>query len=205
VDDDESFQTFVSRPLRAAGYVVRSYPSASAFLSAKIEESPACILLDVRLPGPSGLDLQQTLAARPDPLPIIFVSGSSDIQTSVQAMKAGAVDFLTKPVAHQTLLKAVRSALALGEQDHIARRHLSNSRARYQTLTNREQEVFRCVVAGRTNREIAAELGCALRTVKAHRARAMQKMHATSVADLVHIANQLQETKAPSQIPTRPA
>jgi FixJ family two-component response regulator len=197
VDDDELFRTSISRRLRAHGFSVRNYASASAFLLAEIEAGPACILLDVRLPGPSGLDLQKTVAAWPDPPPIVFISGSSDVHISVQAMKAGAVDFLTKPVDRETLLTAVESALARGERDRIAREQVGKWRACYQTLTKREQEVFERVVAGKMNKQIASELGAAERTIKAHRAQVMKKMHAASVADLVHIATRTSTVPRP--------
>jgi len=192
VDDDESFRTSISRLLRAHGFAVRNYASASAFLFAGIEAGPACILLDVRLPGPSGLNLQNALAAWPDPPPLVVISGSSDMRMSVQAMKAGAVDFLTKPVDRATLLKALESALARGERDRIAREQVRKWRVCFQTLTKREQEVFERVVAGKMNKQIASDLGAAERTIKAHREQVMNKMHAGSIADLVHIATQLQ-------------
>jgi len=193
VDDDEAFRRSISRLLEADGFVVRTYSNAGTFLLAKIEEGSACILLEAHLRGPSGLDLQIALASRQDPLPIIFLSGSSDIQTAVQAMKAGAADFLMKPVQHATLLDAIWTALARGEQERVARKQRQNWRACYLTLTKREQEVFQLVVAGKLNKEIATELGVALRTIKTHRAEAMKKMHAISLADLVHIADHLEE------------
>jgi FixJ family two-component response regulator len=196
VDDDQSFQTAISRLLRAFGYAVRGYTNAGDFLLAEIDDAPGCILLDVRLPGPSGLDLQRALASRPNPLPIIFLSGYGDIPSSVQAIKAGAMDFLTKPVQRETLLKAIQNALARGIENRVLHDQLRNYRACYNTLTKREAEVFSRVVAGKMNKEIASELGAAERTIKAHRAQVMEKMQARSIAELVHIADQLQSSEA---------
>ena len=196
VDDDQSFQTAISRLLRAVGYTVRAYTNAGDFLLAEIDDGPGCILLDVRLPGPSGLDLQRALASRLNPLPIIFLSGYGDIPSSVQAIKAGAMDFLTKPVQRETLLKAIQNALARGIENRVLHDQLRNYRACYNTLTKRETEVFSRVVAGKMNKEIASELGAAERTIKAHRAQVMEKMHAGSIAELVHIADQLQRSEA---------
>jgi len=196
VDDDQSFQTAISRLLRAFGYAVRCYTNAGDFLLAEIDDAPGCILLDVRLPGPSGLDLQRALASRPNPLPIIFLSGYGDIPSSVQAIKAGAMDFLTKPVQRETLLKAIQNALARGIENRVLHDQLRNWRACYNTLTKREAEVFSRVVAGKMNKEIASELGAAERTIKAHRAQVMEKMHAGSIAELVHIADQLLRSEA---------
>jgi len=148
------------------------------------------------LPGPSGLDLQRALASRPNPLPIIFLSGYGDIPSSVQAIKAGAMDFLTKPVQRETLLKAIQNALARGIENRVLHDQLRNWRACYNTLTKREAEVFSRVVAGKMNKEIASELGAAERTIKAHRAQVMEKMHAGSIAELVHIADQLLRSEA---------
>ena len=195
VDDDQSFQTAISRLLRAVGYTVRAYTNAGEFLLAEIDDGPGCILPDVRLPGPSGLDLQRALASRLNPLPIIFLSGYGDIPSSVQAIKAGAMDFLTKPVQRETLLKAIQNALARGIENRVLHDQLRNYRACYNTLTKREAEVFSRVVAGKMNKEIASELGAAERTIKAHRAQVMEKMQAGSIAELVHIADQLQRSE----------
>ena len=195
VDDDQSFQTAISRLLRAVGYTVRGYSNAGDFLLAEIDDAPGCILLDVRLPGPSGLDLQRALACRPNPLPIIFLSGYGDIPSSVQAIKAGAMDFLTKPVQRETLLKAIQNALARGIESRVLHDQMRNWRACYNSLTKREAEVFSRVVVGKMNKEIASELGAAERTIKAHRAQVMEKMQAGSIAELVHIADQLQRSE----------
>jgi FixJ family two-component response regulator len=199
VDDDHPFQLSVARLLRATGYTVQTYTSADAFLRANAEpapeHTPACILMDVFMPGCNGLDLQKALAGRLDPLPIIFVSGHADIPTSVQAMKTGAIDFLIKPVARDVLLKAIQVALSWSEATRHIREQTRNWRARYETLTKREAEVLACVTAGKTNKQVATELDIAIRTVKAHRGQLMQKMGATSLAELVRIANRLQHPK----------
>ena len=184
VDDDESLRTALMRLLRAAGYVVRTYASAGDFLLNKPENAPGCVILDVRMPGPSGFELQEAIAKLDESLPIIFLTGHG-------AIKAGAVDFLTKPVRRETLLQAVRTALA-GSAERCATRELLHSlRSRYESLTPREREVFARVVSGKLNKQIAGELGTCERTVKAHRAHVMEKMQLTSVAELVHAADQL--------------
>jgi FixJ family two-component response regulator len=144
------------------------------------------------LPGPSGLDLQAAFSGRDDALPIIFLTGHGDIPMSVRAMKAGAVDFLTKPVQREVLLTAVRNALARDTENQAVRSKANALHSRYQTLTPRERAVFACVVAGKLNKHVATELGISERTVKAHRAQVMQKMHVTSLAELVHLAEQLE-------------
>ena len=191
VDDDDAVRTAISRLLSAAGYSVRGYGSAGAMLLAPPPVEPGCIILDYRLPGPNGLQLQEALGKREDHLPVIFLTGHGDIPTTVQAMKAGAVDFLTKPVQRNVLLGAVATAV---QRDAVRRRSRVNRaelRARYQTLTVRERDVFERIVVGRLNKQIAADLGTAERTIKAHRARVMEKMQAGSVAELVHLAEQL--------------
>jgi RNA polymerase sigma factor (sigma-70 family) len=197
VDDDDSLRTAVTRLLRAAGYEVRSHASAGDFLLARQASTPGCLVLDVSMPGPSGLDLQDAFARRNDPLPIIFLTGHGDIPMSVRAMKAGAVDFLTKPVQRQELLSAVRNALLRDEESRKAREQDGTLRARLETLTPRERAVFDLVAAGRLNKEIAAELGTSERTVKAHRAQAMEKMQVASVAELVRVAERLQTPGPP--------
>jgi FixJ family two-component response regulator len=201
VDDDESFQIAISRLLQAAGYRVRAYANAGEFLLANPDETPGCILLDNRMPGPGGLELQRALIARPDSLPIIFLSGDYDVPTIVRAMKEGAVDFLTKPVKDQELLSAIQNALARHAQNRLAQEQRRKLCACYAKLTARELEVFEGVVAGRMNKEIAGELGAAERTIKAHRKHVMEKMGATSLAELVHFANQLQIGKAKPSAP----
>jgi FixJ family two-component response regulator len=196
VDDDDSLRRALARLLRAAGFEVRDYASAGAFLLARPPEAPGCLVLDVRMPGPSGLELQAGLARDASPLPVVFLSGHGDVATSVQAMKAGAVDFLTKPVDREALLGAVRRALSRDADERATRARRSALRARYAALTAREREVLAGVVAGRLNKQIAADLGTAERTVKAHRAQVMEKMQVASVAELVHVADQLREDRA---------
>jgi FixJ family two-component response regulator len=191
VDDDAGMRRALSRLLEAAGYAVCSYASAGDFLLADVGDTPGCVLLDVRMPGPSGLDLQEALAKRGAPLPIVFLTGHGDIPMSVRALKAGASDFLTKPVKRDTLLAAVESALAQDAARRAEREELRALRERYDTLTPREREVFVLVVAGRLNKQIAGEIGAAERTVKAHRAQVMEKMAVDSLADLVRAASQL--------------
>jgi FixJ family two-component response regulator len=197
VDDDQPFTTGICRLLKACGYTVRGYFNAGDFLMAEIPDTPGCILMDVCLPGPSGLELQASLAGRPVSLPIIFLSGHADVPMSVRAMKGGAMDFLTKPVDRETLLVAVQNAIARSIENRTLREQLREQRARYQRLTKRELEVFERVVAGKMNKEIASELGAAERTIKAHRAQVMQKMRVSSVAELVHVADQLASCPAP--------
>ncbi len=191
VDDDESLRTALVRLLRAAGYAVRTYASAGDFLLNKPENAPGCMILDVRMPGPSGFELQEAIAKLDESLPIIFLSGHGDIPMSVRAIKAGAVDFLTKPVRRETLLQAVRTALAGSAERCATRERLHSLRSRYESLTPREREVFARVVSGKLNKQIAGELGTCERTVKAHRAHVMEKMQLASVAELARAADQL--------------
>lgn len=185
VDDDQGFRTAISRLLRAAGYQVREYASAGDLLLADEEQTPGCVLLDMRMPGPSGLDLQEALAKRERKLPIIFLTAYADVRMSVRAMKAGAMDFLAKPVKREALLATVRAALDRDEERRASREHVRELRARYDALSPREREVLRHVVAGKLNKQIASAIGAAERTVKAHRAHVMAKMQANSVAELV--------------------
>jgi RNA polymerase sigma factor (sigma-70 family) len=192
VDDDDSLRKAVTRLLHAAGYDVRAYSSAGDFALASRENNRrGCVLLDVRMPGPSGLDLQEALAKEDEPLPVIFLTAHGDVPTSVRAMKAGAVDFLTKPIKRDALLSAVRTALARDLRSHTSHEQRRDLRIRFAKLTPRERNVFELVVAGRLNKQIAAELGMAERTVKAHRAQVMAKMQATSLAELVHLADKM--------------
>ena len=191
VDDDQPFRTAVTRLLRAAKYEVRGYASATEFLNSDPCAVPGCILLDLRMPGDSGFDLQQSLARMEERLPIIFLTGHGDIPASVRAMKAGAVDFLTKPVRRETLLRAVQSALSLDAKARAARAALRELQNLYETLTPREREVFAHVVGGKLNKQIAFDLGTRERTIKAHRASIMDKLRVQSVADLVRLAEEL--------------
>jgi FixJ family two-component response regulator len=191
VDDDPSFRTAVTRLLRAAKYDVRGYASASEFLASDPYAEPGCILLDLRMPGASGFDLQQSLAAMEERLPIIFLTGHGDIPASVRAMKAGAVDFLTKPVRREALLHAVQNALGVDAKGRATRAALRELHDRYENLTPREREVLAHVVSGKLNKQIAFDLGTAERTIKAHRASIMDKLRVQSVAELVRLAQEL--------------
>src|SRR4051812_3324972 len=192
VDDDESFRKAVTRLLEAAGYEVVSYRSAGEFaLTARREARSGCLLLDLRMPGPSGLDLQDSLAENNNTLPIIFLTAHADVASTVRAMKRGAVDFLTKPVKRAELLNAVRTALARAARLHTSQQQRLELQRCVEKLTARERQVFELVVAGKLNKQIAADLGMAERTVKAHRAQVMEKMDADSLAELVHIADKI--------------
>lgn len=197
VDDDDSVRKAVTRLLRAAGYEARSYASAGEFMLACQTDGPGCIVLDVRMPGPSGLELQDAFASRGNPLPIIFLTGHGDIPMSVRAMKAGAVDFLTKPVQRESLLSAVENALSQDAQNRAARQRKGALQECFASLSSREQAVFKLVVAGKLNKQIASELGTSERTVKAHRARVMEKMHVTSLAELARAAEHLENHEPP--------
>lgn len=193
VDDDESLRTALSRLLRAAGHETRSYGSAAEFLLARKQPLRGCLLLDVRIPGgASGLELHRGLRDQDEMLPVIFITGHGDIPMSVRAIKAGAFDFLPKPIQRETLLATVSAALAQDEarwNDAERRKELAR---RLASLTPCEHAVFVRVVSGQPNKQIGGEVGCAVRTVKAHRSRVMQKMGAGSLADLVHMASELE-------------
>jgi len=191
VDDDQSVRTALTRLLRARGYQTRTYASAWDFLTAEPAPGPGCVVLDVSMPGPSGLELHDKLNRSERPLPVIFLTGRGDIPMTVRAMRNGAVDFLTKPVQRDLLFAAVERALSRGEEQRAAREQHQLLRERYETLTARERAVFARVTEGRLNKQIAAELGTSERTVKAHRAQVMEKMHTRSVAELVRAADQL--------------
>jgi len=194
VDDDDSLRTAVTRLLRAAGHEVRAYPSAGEFLLAQPAGAPGCVVLDVQMPGPSGLDLQEAFARLDGALPIIFLTGHGDIPMSVRAMKAGAVDFLTKPVQRQALLDAVRVAVDRDRSRREEQKEMADLKRRFDSLTSREQEVISLVVVGMLNKQIAAQLGTAESTVKVQRSRAMEKMHAASLAELIKM---IEKVKAP--------
>lgn len=188
VDDDPAVLKGLSRLLRSAGLAVETFPSSQDFLNHYLPNTPGCLVLDVAMPGLNGLELQKTLTARGSAVPIIFLTGHGDIPMSVQAMKRGAADFLTKPVDDDALLKAVRTAI---EKDRIARRaraEIAEIQQRLATLTPREREVLEHVVTGQMNKQTAAKLGTVEKTIKVHRARVMEKMKAQSLAELVHLA-----------------
>lgn len=196
IDDDASMRAALSRMLNAKGYQTRSYSSAWEFMTAPPAESPGCILLDISMPGPSGLDLQDTLARSDSALPVIFLTGHGDIPTTVRAMRNGAVDFLTKPVHRDHLFDSIERALAQGRERHAAGEQRHVVRDRFGTLTARERAVFERVTDGRLNKQIAAELGISERTIKAHRAQVMEKMRVSSVAELVRAADLLKPARA---------
>lgn len=189
VDDDDSLRTALARVLNAAGHEVRAYASVAEFLLARERTFRGCLVLDVRMPGgPSGLELQKALARQGETLPVIFLTGHGDIPMGVQAIKDGAFDFLTKPVEKDLLLNAVGAALARENEAMVTSRRRRELIERARRLTRSESEVFRQVVKGMPNKQIAAEMGCSERTVKAHRAQVMAKMEASSLADLVHLS-----------------
>ena len=185
VDDDAAVLKSLERLLRSAGFTVRTFPSAYDFLQQHDGDAPGCILLDLSMPGVDGLKVQEVLTGIDDPCPVIFLSGASDVPRSVRAMKAGAVDFLTKPFDKEQLLAAVRAAVEKDRSARAARAKRTSLAARVAALTARERQVMAHVVAGHLNKQIAAELGIAEKTVKVHRARVMKKMNAPSVAELV--------------------
>ena len=191
VDDDASMRDALQRLLRSVGRQVTTFASAREFLQHRGADVPGCLVLDVRLPGLSGLDLQHELAAAQMDLPIIFITGYGDIPMTVQAMKAGAVEFLTKPFRDQDLLDAIQQAL---ERDRVARAQrveMAELRGRFDSLTPRERDVFGLVITGLQNKQVAAALGTSEITIKRHRAQVMHKMRVTSLAELVRIADHL--------------
>jgi FixJ family two-component response regulator len=188
VDDDPAVRKAVSRLLRACGFNVCAIESAALMLEQYVPTVHGCIVLDVAMPGLNGLDFQQELVSRGGSLPIIFLTGHGDIPMSVRAMKQGAADFLTKPVQRSQLIEAVKAAVERDRAAYQERAELAEVRRRLATLTPREHEVLRHVVAGKLNKQTAAELGTVEKTVKVHRARVMQKMNVTSLAELVQIA-----------------
>jgi FixJ family two-component response regulator len=188
VDDDESLRAAMLELLNAAGYRVREYASTGEFLLEPPADEAGCLLLDVRLPGPSGLDLQAGMRRHGISLPVIFLTGYADVPTSVRAMKAGAVDFLEKPVTREILLEAIRRALDYDATQRAAREDARRRSTRLEALTTREREVFDRIVEGKLNKQIADELGVALRTVKAYRAQLMIKLGVNSAAELGKLA-----------------
>ena len=189
VDDEPAVRKGLWRLLRSAGYEVSTFASAEDFLQGLEPEAAGCAILDVAMPGLDGLALQRTLADRGAALPVLFLTGRGDVPASVKAMKAGATDFLTKPVDEDVLLEALRRALERGKAERESRRRLVEARERLEALTPREREVLEGVVAGRLNKQIAGDLGIAEKTVKVHRGRVMEKLGASSVAELVRLAD----------------
>lgn len=191
VDDDPSVGKALERLIRSAGHEVRTFTSAADFLDDIDPDTPACLILDVNMPVLGGLQLQERLAGQDIALPIVFISGCGTVPDSVRAMKAGAMDFLQKPLNDTDLLSTVSRAIEASRQASREREQLRELRARLERLTPREREVFRCVAAGMLNKQIASVLGTAEKTIKVHRARVMAKMGAHSVADLVRCADKL--------------
>ena len=191
VDDDEEIRAAMRSLLASVGLRVETFATAQEFLGSRRPDAPACLVLDVRLPGLSGLDLQHELIQAGIPIPIVFISGHGDIPTSVQAIKAGAVEFLTKPVRDHQLLDAIRRAIVADQRERPRRAELAELRRRYGSLTPREREVMTMVVAGLLNKQAAARIGTSEITVKVHRAHIMRKMCADSVADLVRMTERL--------------
>jgi FixJ family two-component response regulator len=191
VDDDVSVREALRNLLRSVGLKVETFATAQEFLSTRRGDAPGCLVLDVRLPGLSGLDLQRTLTEAEIEIPIVFITGHGDIPMSVRAMKLGAVEFLTKPFRDQDLLDAVHQALQRDGEMRTQRAQTAELRGRHESLSSREREVMELVVRGLLNKQIAAELGASEATVKLHRGRVMQKMRADSLADLIRMAGKL--------------
>ena len=198
VDDDASVREALGRLIRSAGLKVEAFASAEEFLNRDRVDAPSCLVLDVRLPDLSGLELQRRMVEASNEIPIVFITGHGDIPTTVRAMKAGAVEFLTKPLVEGDLLESIRHAIA---RDRTVRHHHAEAaevRGRYTSLTPREQEVMAWVVSGRLNKQIAGELGISEETVKVHRGHVMRKMRADSVAELVRMSERLGIPRLPT-------
>ena len=190
VDDDASVRKSLARLVKTAGYEAELFASVPDFLARAPYDGPCCLVLDVRMPGLTGLDLQEALRAKGQRLAIVFVTGYRDVPVSVKAMKAGAIDFLTKPVDAETLLGAIRQAVARTLTDRRRQARMTEIRGRITALTPREAAVFALVVTGMLNKQIGSELGIGEKTVKVHRARVMEKMQAGSLAELVRLADE---------------
>jgi len=190
VDDDQRVREALSNLLSSAGYLVTTFASAAAFLAFEKPDHPGCLVLDLNLPGVSGLELQEQLAAAPAP-PIVFITGHGDVPSTVRAMKKGAVEFLQKPFTETDLLRAIDAAIALDQTARLKRSELGILRERYALLTPRERDVLPLVVSGLLNKQTAAELGTSEITVRVHRGQIMRKMAARSLPDLVRMADKL--------------
>ena len=201
VDDDPSVREGLSSLIRSAGLQIETFASAQEFLARPGAEPPSCLVLDLQLPGLSGLDLQKRMAEVGLEIPIVFLTGHGNIPASVQAMKAGAVEFLTKPFDDKELLRAIQEAIERDRRTRQQHAEMRDLQDRYESLTAREQEVMQQVISGLLNKQIAAELNIAEYTVKIHRGRVMRKMHAESLADLVRMAEALgvRSHKAPAR------
>jgi FixJ family two-component response regulator len=191
VDDDDVVRQSLVRLLQSADYQIRSYASAETFLAAPLPDQPACLILDMKLPDSSGLDVVETMAKAGATVPVICITGYGSIPMSVQAMKAGAVEFLTKPVPADTLLKAVQDAIARDESNLEMRSQLAGLRQRYESLTSRERQVFELAAGGLLNKQIASSLGVSEITAKVHKRNVMEKMQTRTLADLVRVAERL--------------
>ena len=191
VDDEPSVRRSLTRLLRVAGLEVASYASGEALLQEISGAGPACVVADLRMPGLTGLELQEELAQRGLKLPVLLISGHADVPSSVRAMKAGAVDFLEKPLSPEALLEAVQRALVRFSDEEAVRQEMRVIEARAERLTPREREVFALVASGLLNKQVGFELGTSEKTIKVHRARVMEKMEAGSIADLVRMAGRL--------------
>jgi len=191
VDDDVSVREALGGLIRSAGLRVETFATAKEFLAHPRPDAPGCLVLDIRLPDLSGLDLQKRMAELGLETPIVFITGHGDVPTSVQAMKAGALEFLTKPFADQDVLDAIQQAIKRDRAARLQQAKIKDLHGRYQSLTPREREVMERVVSGLLNKQIAAELGKSVMTVKAHRGQVMQKMRADSLADLVRMSEML--------------
>jgi FixJ family two-component response regulator len=191
IDDDPEFRDSVGRLLRSVGLATQQFSSVSDFLQAALPDGPTCLVLDIRMPGRSGLELQRDLAAANRQLPIIFITAHGDIPMTVQAMKGGAVEFLTKPFRDQDLLDAVEAGLARDRARRESDRALDALRERFETLSPREREIMIQVTAGRLNKQIAGDIGIAESTVKVHRTNLMRKMRARSLPELSRMADML--------------
>jgi RNA polymerase sigma factor (sigma-70 family) len=191
VDDDPSVRKSLTRLIEGAGYTVNAFASARDFLKATPAPGPCCLVLDVRMPGITGLDLQETLVHAIHRIPVVFITGHGDIPMTVKAMKAGAIDFLTKPFASKDLLDAIQRAVDKDTRDLGKEARARSIHARVKALTPRERQVFALVVTGMLNKQIATQLGIVEKTVKVHRARVMEKMRAGSVAELVRLADEV--------------
>jgi FixJ family two-component response regulator len=209
VDDDPSVRRGLQRLIRSAGWKAETFASAQEFLARPRAALPSCLILDLQMPGLSGLDLQKRITEVELGVPIVFLTGHGDIPASVQAMKAGAVEFLTKPVDEQELLYAIQQAVERDRRTRLQRVAMSGLRERYTSLTAREREVMQCVISGMLNKQIAAELNITEDTVKFHRGHIMRKMRADSLADLVRMAGDLgirsDKSSAQAQIQKTPS